>query len=263
MRRESGRTVAAQAGDLEITRALIDAGADLNDGSPVLWPAVLSGNAEVVDVLLARGLDPSNSRHRLIDRALEQDSPAMVSVLNRHGAGLDWGGPGDPVIFDALRRCDVERLTWPLDNWAWGSMKDATGAASIITPPSALQPMDFYCWDACPAVRKTPLDSKRLPYPSAIGPEALDPLPRRAIAERPDASDSSLGQIDPINLFYTVAAVGREKPERDVDPLVLSQRLPSRTLERARGLTIRSGPWFTRLVARPVCASSSSSPVQP
>ncbi|MEE4331064.1 MAG: ankyrin repeat domain-containing protein [Wenzhouxiangella sp.] len=123
--------VAAQAGDLETTRALIDAGADLNDGSPILWPAVLSGNAEVVDLLLAGGLDPANSRHRLIDQALEQDSPDMIAVLNRHGAGLDWGGPGDPVIFDAIRRCDVERLAWLLDQGASPDVVDRHGNSAI------------------------------------------------------------------------------------------------------------------------------------
>lgn len=123
--------VAARNGDLDITRSLVDAGADLNNSGPVLWPAVLSGSAEVVDLLLASGLEPSNSQHRLIDRALEQGDSTMIAVLNRHGAGLDWGGPGDPVVFDAIRRCDVERLAWLLDQGASPDVFDRHGNSAI------------------------------------------------------------------------------------------------------------------------------------
>jgi len=122
---------AAQAGDLEITRALIDAGADLDNSGPILWPAVRSGNAQVVDLLLASGLEPSNSQHRPIDRALERDDSAMIAVLNRHGAGLDWGGPRDPVLFDAIRGCDVERLAGLLDQGASPDVVDRHGNSAI------------------------------------------------------------------------------------------------------------------------------------
>jgi hypothetical protein len=58
------------------------------------------------------------------------------------------------------------------------TMKDATGAAFIITRVCASPPTAFSCSNDSRESKKTPLDYKRLPYPKASARAGLGPVQR-------------------------------------------------------------------------------------
>jgi ankyrin repeat protein len=92
--------VAARWGTMEEAVLLLDHGADPNGGAPipdsmdagVLSWAVAAGKLELVELLLRRGLEPGQPRHReALPLAAERGNAALVRLLVENGA--DAGAP--------------------------------------------------------------------------------------------------------------------------------------------------------------------------
>ena len=86
---------AARVGDLDSARALVAAGADVNDQPPYGTAAVVvaahSGHPDVAAFLLARGADPNaaDAGYTALHAAILHKDAALVRVLLDHGADPD------------------------------------------------------------------------------------------------------------------------------------------------------------------------------
>ncbi|HEV3061968.1 MAG TPA: ankyrin repeat domain-containing protein [Vicinamibacterales bacterium] len=86
---------AAAGGSAEITKLLLDAGADANEASPAgesaLLIAVHSGHDDCATLLLQRGADPnaSGAGYTALHAAVLRGSAGMVRTLLARGAGVD------------------------------------------------------------------------------------------------------------------------------------------------------------------------------
>jgi len=108
---------AVDQGHVDVARVLIEEGATV-EGGRMLSRAVQRGDAVLLELLLESGIEPGIDSSRLVDRPLRDDNEAVIDVLNRYGFGLDFGGNKDPVIFEALSRCDLDELSSLLDRGA-------------------------------------------------------------------------------------------------------------------------------------------------
>lgn len=102
--------------------------------------------------------------------------------------------PSLPIIGSLpCRPTSRSRISWPPSkcagassattassnkNWASGITKGAIGAAFIIMRACVSQPMASSCWNGFQGSKKTPLDSKRLPYPQGSARAGLAPMQR-------------------------------------------------------------------------------------
>ena len=94
-------TRAAQSGDLETIKTLLDGGADVNapdseDGWPPLFHAISQRQAAAVVLLLERGASPNHRVDRLapLQVAAVSPDPAILQILLAHGADVSARGPG-------------------------------------------------------------------------------------------------------------------------------------------------------------------------
>lgn len=124
---------AAGAGDLELVRLLLDAGADPDaecgcaGGETPLWAATLVGAADVVAELLARGVDPNATAFHgatALHVAAQRGRPDIARLLRDAGADAgvadgggrtpaDWAGPGwrdDPQAAPGLLATGIRAL---------------------------------------------------------------------------------------------------------------------------------------------------------
>jgi ankyrin repeat protein/L-ascorbate metabolism protein UlaG (beta-lactamase superfamily) len=110
--------IAAQAGNLEMTKLLLDLGADVtlgdNENSNALHVAAIGANTAVIDLLLAKGIDVNSADVNGMTAVLFAGGRGKwdaVRYLASKGARLDCratGGSG--LVHFAARRGDVEVL---------------------------------------------------------------------------------------------------------------------------------------------------------
>ncbi|KAJ3044262.1 hypothetical protein HDV00_002582 [Rhizophlyctis rosea] len=103
--RERLLIVAARKGDVEVTRAALDAGADIHvEGDEALSSAALKGNVEVMALLLERGADVPVGAIRALEEAAKEGQVEAVRLLI--DAGCDVRGKGDGALMFAFSRSD-------------------------------------------------------------------------------------------------------------------------------------------------------------
>ena len=110
--------VAAQAGNLEITKYLIDAGADVmagdNENSNALHVAAIGANTAVIDLLLSKGLDVNSADvngYNALLFAAGRNRWDIVKYLASKGAKLDCrSNGGTTLVHLAARRGNLDVL---------------------------------------------------------------------------------------------------------------------------------------------------------
>jgi len=110
--------IAAQAGNLEMTKLLLDLGADVglgdNENSNALHVAAIGGNTAVIDLLLAKGMDVNSTDVNGMNAALfaaGRNRWDIVGYLASKGAKLDARTSGGTnLVHFAARRGNLEAL---------------------------------------------------------------------------------------------------------------------------------------------------------
>ncbi len=110
--------IAAQAGNLEMTRLLLDLGADVtigdNENSNALHVAAIGANTAVIDLLLAKGMDANSADVNGMTAVLfagSRDKWDAVKYLASKGAKLDTRNSGGTnLVHYAARRGNLDAL---------------------------------------------------------------------------------------------------------------------------------------------------------
>ncbi len=110
--------IAAQAGNLEMTKLLIDLGADVklgdNENSNALHVAAIGGNTAVIDLLIAKGIDVNSTDVNGMNAMLfaaSRNKWDIVQYLASKGAKLDVRNSGGTnLVHYAARRGNLEAL---------------------------------------------------------------------------------------------------------------------------------------------------------
>jgi len=110
--------IAAQAGNLEMTKLLIDIGADVmlgdNENSNALHVAAIGGNTAVIDLLIAKGIDVNSTDVNGMTATLfaaGRNKWDIVQYLASKGAKLDARTTaGTNLVHFAARRGNLEAL---------------------------------------------------------------------------------------------------------------------------------------------------------
>ena len=113
--KETPVTIAAQYGHVDVLKELLENGANarLEQGGRAVWLAALNGNAEIVDLLISAGADPTyrNPEGSLprtpMAAAAEKGHVAVVELLLRRGVKYDESlaaGAIDKDVMSALRK---------------------------------------------------------------------------------------------------------------------------------------------------------------
>jgi ankyrin repeat protein/L-ascorbate metabolism protein UlaG (beta-lactamase superfamily) len=110
--------IAAQAGNLEMTKLLLDLGADVklgdNENSNALHVAAIGGNTAVIDLLIAKGIDVNSADVNGMNAVLfaaGRNKWDIVHYLASKGAKLDCRtNGGTTLVHFAARRGNLEAL---------------------------------------------------------------------------------------------------------------------------------------------------------
>jgi len=100
-------SIAADQGDMAMVQHLLDKGADIDLCSP-LSTAVWDGHAEITRLLIEKGADVNSGWQSgsALQRAAEKNRADMVTLLLTAGADPDGSGGGDPLWIAAFRGYD-------------------------------------------------------------------------------------------------------------------------------------------------------------
>ena len=129
---------AARAGDLEVVRLLLKAGADVNGRGGAMTPlaaAALQGNAPLVNLLLQHQADTeqrgANELTPLLD-AVTLNQVASAATLVAHGASYRTLNPqGETVLQIAVRDNQPALLTALLDQGVPADLRDRDGHSAL------------------------------------------------------------------------------------------------------------------------------------
>ena len=134
---ESALTVAARHGDLAMVKALIAAGAKLDDQDPrgrtALSEAAFAAYVDVAEALLTAGADP---RLEMFDGttalgcAARADSPELIGLLIKHGAKVD--SPRAPPLVAAAGNGNMAALQALIDAGADVNAMDGNGRTPLM-----------------------------------------------------------------------------------------------------------------------------------
>jgi len=91
----------------------------------------------------------------------------------------------------------------------------------------------------------------------------LEILAGAAVAERTDADDAAVDEVDAVDLDIGARVVSGEQPQRQIDALILIQRLAQQHARARQRLDDAQRAVFSRAVTMPDVGSSAGSPVQP
>ena len=134
---ESALTVAARHGDLAMVKALIAAGAKLDDQDPrgrtALSEAAFAAYVDVAEALLTAGADPKLEMFdgtTALGCAARANSPELIRLLIKHGAKVD--SPKAPPIVAAAANGNMAALHALIDAGADVNAMDGNGRTPLM-----------------------------------------------------------------------------------------------------------------------------------
>jgi len=126
---------AAEAGDVEEVKKLLDDGANVNapdlDGTPLQW-ALLENQMEVAILLLERGADPNVKGWdgTLLESAAFKGNTELTQLLLKHGANPNAGDLSTPLI-RAVQSGNAELVVLLIANGADPSQPKGDGTSPL------------------------------------------------------------------------------------------------------------------------------------